>query len=200
MKMIKIKNVIFNHQHFYDLNEIDINHLLNVFVENVMQMLKLFEIFSIFETENQISNYMLNDLFDSIDQSKRQEPADQANDQIVDHQDKKFIVENSIQLLISKLISDFEIIRNVEIISTMFAINQNESIESTTIVQSTYIEISKNVSIMNTKSRKNAYKIALNIVVQMIFYHATFSIDVERYEVSNQPRFHRNDLSFEFRH
>ena len=125
MKMIKIKNVIFNHQHFYDLNEIDMNHLLNVFVENVMQMLKLFEIFSIFEAKNQISNYVLNNLFNSIDQSERQEPIDQANDQILDYQDKEFIVENSTQSLISKLISDFEIIKNVEIISTMFV----ESIE-----------------------------------------------------------------------
>ena len=75
-----------------------------------------------------------------------------------------------------------------------------ESIESTTIIQSTNIEISKNVSTMNTKFRKNAYKIALSIVIQMIFYHATFSIDFERYEISNQSRFHRDDLPFESRH
>ena len=101
------------------------NYLLNIFVENVMQMLKLFELFSIFEANNQISNYVLNNLFNSIDQSERQELIDQANDQILDYQDKEFIVENSTQSLISKLISDFEIIKNVEIISTMFV----ESIE-----------------------------------------------------------------------
>jgi hypothetical protein len=233
MRIIRIKNVIFDKTLFYDLAKLDSKHLLITSVKNTLEILEIsnnifFEVIIEKENENDLS---IDHLKDESIEFRLKEEVDQSTDSI----EKAFflhIVMKKSHLLISEMISN----RNqkkfsANIIDTMSLLqidlkidemlnsNQNQSqklsilnsnIENDSHSQSSTkskknkqrTTVSNDVVIMNIRSRKQTYSIALIIIQTLKSFHAAFSVDLKR---SNQKKsqiskLHRNDLFVESRY
>jgi hypothetical protein len=227
MRIIRIKDVIFDKTLFYDFAKLDSKHLLITSVKETLEILKVsnnifFEM--IIENENDLS---IDHLKDESIESRFEESADQT-DSIEKasflHTDMK-----NIYLLTFKMISDRNQKFNENIIDTMFFLqidlkineilnsvqNESQSILSSSIEdesQSQSLIKSKknkqsmimfaNAMIMNIRFRKQTYSIALITIETLRSFHAAFSIDLKR---SNQKKsqiskLHKDDLFVESRY
>jgi hypothetical protein len=198
----------------------------------VKETLKVIEISNniffemIIEKENE-DDLSIDHLEDESIESRLEEEVDQSTDSV----EKAFflhIVMKKSHLLISEMISN----RNqkkfsANVIDTMSVLqidltisevldsNQNQSILDSSIENDSQSQsstrskkskqrttMSNDVVIMNIRSRKQTYSIALIIVQTLKSYHAAFSIDLKR---SNQKKsqiskLHRDDLFVESRY
>ncbi len=202
MRVIRIRNVLFNKTFFYDLAKLDSKHLLILNVKNTLEILKVlnntfFEI--IIEKDDELDQ-MINHLKDESIEFRFVKSIYQAEKTFFLHIDMK-----NIYLLILKMISNKNQKFNANIIDTMFLLqidlkineilnfvqNQsilNSSIENESQSQSS-IKLKKNkksmimladAMIMNIKSRKQTYLIALITIETLKSFHAAFSIDLKR--------------------
>jgi hypothetical protein len=174
------------------------------------------------EDENDLS---IDHLEDESIESRFVKSADQAEKASFLHIDMK-----NIYLLISQMISDRNQKKfNENTIDTMFFLqidlkidkildsiqNESQSILSSSIENESQSQsstkskkskqrttVSKDVVIMNMRSRKQTYSTALIIVQTLKSYHAAFSIDLERskQKKSNISKLHRDDLFVESRY
>jgi hypothetical protein len=229
MRVVRIKDVIFDKTLFYDFAEIDSKHLLIISVENTLEILKIsnnifFEVI-IDENENDLS---IDHLEDESIESRLKEEIDQFIDSTIEKTLFLHINMKESHLLIFEMISE----RNqrkfsASIIDTMSLLqidlkisdvlnsNKNQSILDSNIEDDSQSQsstkskkskqratVSNDVVIMNIRFRKQTYSIALIIVQTLESFHATFSIDLKR---SNQKKskiskLHRNDLLVESRY
>jgi hypothetical protein len=226
MRIIRIKDVLFDKTLFYDLAKLDSRHLLITSVKNTLEVIEIsnyifFEM--IIEKENKIDQ-MINHLEDESIESWFEESTNQAEKASFLHTDIK-----NIYFLTLEMISDRDLKFNENIIDTMFflqidlKINEilnsvqnesqsilNSSIENKSQSQSS-IKSKKNkqsmiifadAMIMNIRSRKQTYLTALITIETLRSFHAAFSIDLERSNQKNSQvsKLHRNDLLVESRY
>jgi hypothetical protein len=190
-------------------------------VKETLEILKVSDIIffeMIIEDENDLS---IDHLKDELIESRFEESADQTDS--IEKTSFLHIDMKNIYLLILEMISDKNQRFNENIIDTMLFLqidlkideildsiqnkdqsNLSSSIENESQSQSS-IKSKKNkqsmimfadAMIMNIKSRKQTYSIALITIKTLKLFHATFSIDLKR---SNQKKsqiskLHRNDL------
>ncbi len=224
MRVIRIKNVIFDKTLFYDLAKLDSRHLLITNVKNTLEILKIsnnifFEI--IIEKDDEI-NQMIDHLKDKSIESRFVKSVYQVEKSFFLHIDMK-----NIYLLIFEMISNRNQKFNANIIDTMFLLQidlktdeilnsvQSQSTLSSSIENESQSQSSikskknkqsmimlANTIIMNIKSRKQTYSTALITIKTSKSFHAAFSIDLKR---SNQKKsqiskLHKNDLLVESRY
>ncbi len=230
MRIIRIKNVLFDKTLFYDFAEFDSKHLLIISVKKTLKVIEISDnIFFkvIIEKENE-TDQMIDHLEDESIESRFEESTDQAEKASFLH-----IVMKNIYLFIFEMISNRDQKEfNENIIDTMlfFQIDlkineilnfdQNQDVQETSKLKSSIEDesqsqssikskknkqrttVSNDVVIMNIRSRKQTYSTALAIVQTLKSYHAAFSIDLKRskQKKSNISKLHRNDLFVESRY
>ncbi len=225
MRIIRIRDVIFDKTLFYDLAKLDSKHLLIIHVKETLEILKVsdntfFEMI-IEEDENDLS---IDHLKDESIELRFVKSADQAEKTLFLHIDMK-----NIYLLIFEMISKRNQRFNENTIDTMLFLQidlkineilnsvQNESqsilhssIENESQSQSS-IKSKKNkqsmimladAMIINIRFRKQTYSTALITIETLKSFHAAFSIDLKR---SNQKKsqiskLHKDDLLVESRY
>ncbi len=230
MRIIRIRNVLFDKTLFYDFAKFNSKYLLIISVKNTLKVIEIsnnifFEMI-IEEDENDLS---IDHLKDESIESRFEESTDQAEKASFLHTDMK-----NIYLLILEMISDRDQRFNENIIDTMFffqidlKINEmmnsnqieNQNVQETSNLKSSIENESQSQSstksnkskqratvfndvvIMNIKSRKQTYSTALTIISTLESYHATFSIDLKRskQKKSNISKLHKDDLFVELRY
>ncbi len=224
MRIVRIRDVIFDKTLFYDLAKLDSRHLLIINVKDTLKILKVsdnifFEM--IIEKDNEIDQ-MIDHLKDESIESRFVKSIYQVKKTFFLHTDMK-----NIYLLIFEMISDKDQKFNANIIDTMFLLQislkideilnfvQNQSILNSSIENESQSQSSTkskkdkqsmimlaDAMIMNIKSRKQTYSAALITIETLKSFHAAFSIDLER---SNQKKsqiskLHRDDLFVESRY
>jgi hypothetical protein len=230
MRIIRIKDVIFNKTLFYDLAKLDSKHLLIISVKETLKILKVsdnifFEV--IIEDENDFS---IDHLKNESIELRSEKSADQTNSiekTSFLHTDMK-----NIYLLTLEMISDRDQKFNINFIDTMLFLqidlkineilnsDQSEDVQETSILNSSIENESQSQSsikskkskqsmimladamIMNIRFRKQTYSTALTIVQTLKSYHAAFSIDLKRskQKKSNISKLHKDDLFVESRY
>jgi hypothetical protein len=223
MRIVRIRDVIFDKTLFYDLAKLDSRHLLIINVKETLEIIEISNnIFFEMIIEEDEDDQMIDHLKDELIEFRFVKSIYQAEKTLFFHTDMK-----NIYLLISEMISDRNQRFNANIIDTMFLLQislkineilnsvQNQSILNSSIENesqsqsSTKSKKSKqsmimlaDVMIMNIKSRKQTYSTALITIETLRSFHAAFSIDLKR---SNQKKsqiskLHRNDLFVESRY
>jgi hypothetical protein len=226
MRIIRIRNVIFDKTLFYDLAKLDSRHLLITDVKKTLKVIKIsnnifFEV--IIEKVNE-TDQMIDHLKDESIESRFEESANQVKKASFLH-----IVMKNIYLLIFEMISDKDQRFDENIIDTMFFLqidlkiheiinfiqnesqsNLNSSIENESQSQSSIkskkskhsMMMSADAMIMNIRSRKQTYLTALITIETLKSFHAAFSIDLKRsnQEKSQISKLHKNDLFVESRY
>ncbi len=230
MRIVWIRDVLFDKTLFYDLAELDSKYLLNISVKETLEVIEIsdnifFEM--IIEKENE-TDQIIDHLEDESIELRFEESADQAEKASFLH-----IVMKNIYLFIFEMISDRDQKKfNENTIDTMFFFqidlkineilnsDQNQDVQETSNLESSIenesqsqsstksnkskrrTTVSNDVVIMNIKSRKQTYSTALAIVQTLESYHAAFSIDLKRWKQkkSNISKLHRDDLFVESRY
>jgi hypothetical protein len=229
MRIIRIKDVIFDKTLFYDFAKFDSKHLLIISVENTLKILEISNniFFEVIIEKNDETDQMIDHLKDESIESRFVKSVYQAEKTFFFH-----IHMKNIYLLIFEMISDKDQKFNVNIIDTMFSLqidlkineilnsdqnqdvqeasNLNSSIENESQSQSS-IKSKKNkqsmimladAMIMNIRFRKQTYWTALITIETLKLFHAAFSIDLKR---SNQKKsqiskLHKDDFFVESRY
>jgi hypothetical protein len=228
MRIIRIKDVIFDKTLFYDFAKLDSKHLLIISVKKTLKIIEIsnnifFEVI-IEEDENDLS---IDHLEDESIESRFEKSVDQT-----DSIEKTFFLHidmKNIYFLTFEMISDKDQKFNENIIDTMFFLqidlkineildfiqNKNQSNLSSNIENESKSQSSikskkskqsmimfADAMIMNIRSRKQTYSTALITIEMLKSFHAAFSIDLKR---SNQKKsqiskLHRDDLLVESRY
>ncbi len=229
MRIVRIKDVIFDKTLFYDFAKLDSRHLLIINVKNTLEILEVsnnifFEV--IIEKDDEIDQ-MIDHLKDESIESRFVKSIYQAEKAFFLHIDMK-----NIYLLTFEMISDRNQKFNANIIDTMSLLqidlkideilnsDQNQDVQEASNLDSSIENESQSQSstkskknkqsmimladamIMNIKFRKQTYSITLITIETLESFHAAFSIDLKR---SNQKKsqiskLHRNDLFVESRY
>ncbi len=224
MRVVRIRDVIFDKTLFYDLAKLDSRHLLITSVKDTLKILEVSNniFFEVIIEKDDETDQMIDHLEDESIELRFVKSAYQAKKTFFLHIDMK-----NIYLLISEMISDRDQRFNANTINTMLLLQtnlkideilnsvQNQSTLSSSIENesqsqsSTKSKKSKQSMIMpadamtmNIRSRKQTYSTALITIETLKSFHAAFSIDLER---SNQKKsqiskLHRNDLLVESRY
>jgi hypothetical protein len=220
MRIVRIRDVLFDKTLFYDLAELDSKHLLIINVKDTLEILKIsdnifFEM--IIEKDDEIDQ-MIDHLKNESIESRFVKSIYQAEKTFFLHIDIK-----NIYLLIFEMISDRDQKFNANIIDTMFLLQidlkikkiLNQSILSSSIEDESQsqssikskkskqsIVVLADAMIMNIRSRKQTYSAALITIETLRSFHAAFSIDLERSNQKNSQisKLHRNDLLVESRY
>jgi hypothetical protein len=226
MRIVRIRDVLFDKTLFHDLAELDSKHLLIINVKETLEIIEIsnnifFEMI-IEEDEDDLSIDYLEDesielrFVKSADQAEKTSflHTDMKNtyflilEMISDKNQKKFN-ENIIDTMLFLQI-DLKIDEILDFIQNENQSNLNSSIENESQSQS-LIKSKKNkhsmimsadAMIMNIRSRKQTYSTALTTIETLKSFHAAFSIDLKR---SNQKKsqfskLHRDDLFVESRY
>ncbi len=228
MKIVRIRDVIFDKTLFYDFAKLDSRHLLIISVKETLEIIEISDniFFEVIIEENE-NDQMIDHLEDESIEFRFVKSAYQAEKTFFLHIDMK-----NIYLLISEMTSDRNQKFNANIIDTMSflqidlkideilnsdqdqdvqeASNLDSSIENESQSQSSIKSKKSKQSmimladamIMNIRSRKQTYSTALITIETLESFHAAFSIDLKR---SNQKKsqiskLHRNDLLVESRY
>ncbi len=230
MRVIRIKDVIFNKTLFYDLAKLDSKHLLIISVKETLKILEISDnIFFEMIIENK-NDLLIDHLKDESIEFRSEKSVDQTDS--IEKTSFFYIDMKNIYLLIFEMISNRDQRFNINFIDTMFFLqidlkineilnfDQNEDVQETSILSSSIENESQSQSsikskknkqsmimfadtmITNIRSRKQTYSIALTIVQTLRSYHATFSIDLKRskQKKSNISKLHRDDLFVESRY
>ncbi len=229
MRIIRIRDVIFDKTLFYDSAKLDSRHLLITSVKDTLEILEVSNniFFEMIIEKDDETDQMIDHLEDESIESRFVKSAYQAEKTLFLHTDMK-----NIYLLIFEMISDRDQKFNENTIDTMSlfqidlkideilnsdqnqdvqeASNLSSSIENEPQSQSsTKSKKSKQSMIvladamtMNIRSRKQTYSTALVTIEALESFHATLSVKLER---SNQnksqiSKLHRNDLFVEPRY
>jgi hypothetical protein len=223
MRVVRIRDVIFDKTLFYDFAKLDSKHLLITSVKETLEIIEISDnIFFEVIIEEDEDDQMIDHLEDESIESRFMKSAYQAEKTLFLHIDMK-----NIYLLILEMISDKDQKFNANIIDTMLLLQislkineilnsvQNQSTLSSSIENESQsqssIKSKKNkqsmimladAMTMNIRSRKQTYSIALITIETLKSFHAAFSIDLKR---SNQKKsqiskLHRNDLLVESRY
>ncbi len=117
MRIIRIKDVIFDKTLFYDLAKLDSRHLLIISLKNTLKILKISNniFFEMIIEKNDEIDQMIDHLKDESIQSRFVKSIDQAEKTFLLHIDMK-----NIYLLTFEIISDKDQKFNANIIDTMF--------------------------------------------------------------------------------
>ncbi len=224
MRIIRIRDVIFDKTLFYDLAKLDSRHLLITSVKDTLEILKISNniFFEVIIEKNDEIDQMIDHLEDESIEFRFVKSTYQVEKTFFLHIDMK-----NIYLLTLEMISDRDQKFNANIIDTMSLLQidlkideilnsvQNQSILSSNIENesqsqsSTKSKKSKqsmimlaDAMIMNIRSRKQTYSTAVATIETLKSFHAAFSIDLER---SNQKKsqiskLHKDDLFVESRY
>jgi hypothetical protein len=229
MRIIRIKDVLFDKTLFYDLAKFDSRHLLIINVKDTLKILEVsdnifFEM--IIENENEVDQ-MIDHLKNESIEFRFVKSIYQIEKTFFLHIDMK-----NIYLLTLKMILNKDQRFNANIIDTMFFLqidlkineilnsDQNQDVQETSNLDSSIENESQSQSsikskknkqsmimfadamIMNIKFRKQTYLTALITIETLKSFHAAFSIDLKR---SNQKKsqiskLHKDDLFVESRY
>jgi hypothetical protein len=185
MRIIRIRDVIFDKANFYDLSQLDLSHILEVFINDEVQMLKISEttfdevIIEQKDDENIITNQLTSDsaiMKDASDLHTDMNDDSTANVENLHTDMKKSVNNQNSQILTSEMTSD-------------------KDVQSTTTAPADSVT-------MNTRSRsrRQAYVTALASVDDLKSYYAAFSIDLQRSENLKVPKLHRDEIPTEPRY
>ncbi len=209
MRIVRIRDVLFDKTLFYDFAKLDSKHLLIINVKETLEVIKIsnnifFERIS--EKENE-TDQMIDHLEDESIESRFEESTDQAEKASFLYIDMK-----NIYLLTFEMISNKDQRFNENIIDTMFFLQidlkinemmnsnqiENQDVQETSNLKSSIEDesqsqsstklkeskqratVSNDVVTMNIRSRKQTYSTALTIVQTLKSYHSAFSIDWKR--------------------
>ncbi len=229
MRIVWIRNVIFDKTLFYDFAKLDSRHLLIINMKNTLKILKISDniFFEMIIEKNDENDQMINHLKNESIELRFVKSIYQADKTFFLHTDMK-----NIYLLIFEMISDRDQRFNANIIDTTLLLqidlkinkilnsDQSQDVQEASILDSSIENESQSQSsikskknkqskvmsadamIMNIKSRKQTYSAALITIETLKLFHAAFSIDLER---SNQKKsqiskLHKNDLFVESRY
>jgi hypothetical protein len=227
MRVVRIKDVIFDKTLFYDSAKLDSKHLLITSVKETLEIIEIpnnifFEM--IIEDENDLP---IDHLEDESIEPRSVKSADQAEKAPILH-----IVMKDTYLLTPEMISDKDQRFNENTIDTMPFLqidleigevlnpSQSEDVQETSILSSSIenepqpqpstkpkkdkqsVIMSADAMIMNIRFRKQTYSTALTTIEALGSFHAAFSIDLERSEQKkpNISKLHRDDLLVESRY
>ncbi len=230
MRIVRIRDVLFDKTLFYDFAKLDSKHLLII---NVKETLKIIEIsdnifFEMIIEKDDETDQTIDHLEDESIELRFEESVNQTNS--IEKASFLHIVMKNIYLLILEMISNrnhkefseniidtmlfFQIDLTInEILNLIQNENQsilNSSIENESQSQS-FIKSKRNkqsmimsadAMIMNIRFRKQTYSIALITIETLESFHAAFSIDLKRskQKKSNISKLHRDDLLVESRY
>ncbi len=230
MRVVRIKDVLFDKTLFYDFAKFDSKRLLIISVKNTLEILEVSNniFFEMIIEKNDEIDQMIDHLKDESIES-RFKTIDQLADQ-TNSIEKTFFLHidmKNIYLLILEMISNRDQKFNANIIDTMSLLQISlkideilNSVQSQSILSSSIENESQSQSstkskknkqsmimladamIINIKSRKQTYLIALITIETLKSFHAAFSIDLKR---SNQKKsqiskLHKDDLFVESRY
>ncbi len=224
MRIVRIRNVIFDKTLFYDFAKLDSRHLLITSVKNTLEILKISNniLFEMIIEKDDEADQMIDHRKDESIELRFVKSIYQVEKTFFFHTDMK-----NIYLLTFEMISDRDQKFNENIIDTMLLLqidlkidqilnfvqsqsilnssieNESQSQSSTKSKKSTQSMIMlADAMIMNIRSRKQTYSIALITIETLKSFHAAFSIDLKR---SNQKKsqiskLHKDDLFVESRY
>ncbi len=224
MRVVRIRDVLFDKTLFYDFAKLDSRHLLIISIKDTLEILKISNniFFEVIIEKNDEIDQMIDHLEDESIELRFVKSVYQAEKTLFLHIDMK-----NIYLLILEMISDRDQKFNANIIDTMFFLQIDlkidevlNSVQSQSILSSSIENDSQSQSsikskkskqsmimfadamIMNIRFRKQTYSTALITIETLESFHAAFSVDLKR---SNQKKsqiskLHRDDLFVESRY
>jgi hypothetical protein len=224
MRIVRIKDVIFDKTLFYDLAKFDSRHLLIISVEDTLEILKVSNnfFFEMIIEKNDEIDQMINHLENESIEFRFVKSAYQVEKTFFLHIDMK-----NIYLLIFEMISNRDQKFNANIIDTMSLLQinlkideilnsvQNQSILSSSIENKSQSQSSfkskKNKQSMimladamtiNIRFRKQTYSITLITIETLKSFHVAFLIDLKRsnQKKSQVSKLHKDDLLVESRY
>ncbi len=176
MRVVRTRNVTFDENRFHDLTNLDLNHMLKTTIEDVIQVLKIFEI--------EFQEVIIQEDFDieeNLDKSKSSK-----NDQTFDSS-KQENSSNAVQMMTSKSTSN----KDVQDVNQSSKSTRNRRV----------MKILFDSVIMSTRFRKQIYATVLTSTFEFESYYFVFFIELKRQDqMKNSKRLHRDFLSIESRY
>jgi hypothetical protein len=230
MRVVRIKDVIFDKTRFYDLAKLDSKHLLIISVKETLEVIESSDniFFEMIIEKNDEIDQTIDHLEDESIELRFEESANQTDS--IEKASFLHIVMKNIYLFILEMISDRDQKEfNENTTDTMFFLqidlkineildfiqNENQSKLDSSIRNESQSQsfikskrdkqsmiMSADAMIMNIRSRKQTYSTALITIETLRSFHAAFSIDLERskQKKSNISKLHRDDLLVESRY
>ncbi len=223
MRIIRIRNVLFDKTLFYDFAKFDSRHLLIISVKDTLEILKISDniFFEMIIEKDDENDQMIDHLKNESIESRFVKSTYQAEKTFFFHIDMK-----NIYLLTFEMISDRNQRFNANIIDTMFLLqinlkineilnsDQNQDVQEASILNSSIENesqsqssikskknkqskvVSADAMIMNIRFRKQTYSTALITIETLESFHAAFSIDLEcsNQKKSQISKLHKDDL------
>ena len=209
MKVIRTRDVMFDKTRFYEPNELDIGHLLNITVENVIQVLEV--------PETSFAGVMIEqddeEVGPRLDQTTNQPSETETSEKTMfPHTD----MENNPHLPTPEKTPERDGLEKT--LQSDVQISSEPDVQGMPGVQSTedgpsqprqsarprrtprVVETTDESIARNTRSRKQAYAIALASVSKLTPFHAAFSVGLERPQVGTLKKFHRDEIPVEPRY
>lgn len=217
-KMIRTKDVIFDHTRFYDPEELNLAHLLTVPISTIVEVVEFSKNLpstfnesiveenadDIFETEK---NQKIEDFADAPEISKNAKNADSAENPSISEQNFEKKPE-IIQIFTPKATSDFTTDpdlaqggQNVfEATPNAFNNQSSDQLLAPNRKRRRIIEVSSDSIVMNTRFKKQVYAVVLIIITDLIPYFSVFVEGILQKQPGIKWRFHRDSLPAEPRY
>lgn len=179
-KIIKTRNVIFNHSKFYDSIELNLAYLLTLLVESIIEILNFSKTKLIFNQHN------LKDEYDEIIEEIKKSSKNSS----IKNNESEFNEKKKSQLTIST----FEFTFNRILTSNKnFTLTSNKKSRR-------IIDVSLNVIIKNTRSRKQIYATILKSILNLLSYYSKFVVNLIFSKFETKARFYKNFLLTKLQH
>ena len=198
-KMIKTKNVIFDHSKFYDFIELNLIHILVFSIKSIVEMLNLSKMQLTFNEVEKFEKFEKNFIFiENVEQLNKISSIKNIITKSIEKKNlKKTRTLMSIFKITSKITSKRAVIQKK---NSDFIFIQKTSNSIKKFRKAINSEMSSNAIAINIKFRKQIYVIIMNTFFDFAFFHSAFAVKLIKSEIDSKIRLHKNSLSIEFRY
>ena len=192
-KMIRTKNVIFDHSKFYDFIELNLAHILALSIKSVVEVLDLSEMSLIFNEINEIEEFekeivVIKNL---IELNKISSIRNTTSESI----EKENLNETRTLMSISEA--------TLKATSKRIIVQQKNSDPMSNPETPNSIrrfrrapnsDVSSDAIVMNTRSRRQTYAAAMNNFSDFAFFYSAFVMRLIKSEIDSKIRLHRDSF------
>ena len=198
-KMIKTKNVIFDHSKFYDFIKLNLIHILIFSIKSIVEMLNLSKMQLTFNEIEKFEKFEKNFIFiENVEQLNKISSIKNIITKSIEKKNlKKTRTLMSIFEITSKVTSKRTVIQKKNF-DFIFIQKMSNSIKKFRKIIN--FEMLSDAIAMNIKFRKQTYVIIMNIFSDFAFFHSTFAMKLIKLKIDSKIRLHRNSFSIEFQY
>ena len=196
-KMIKTKNVIFDHSKFYDFIKLNLIHILIFSIKSIVEMLNLSKMSLIFNEIKKFEKFEKNFVF--IENVEQLNEISSIKNTINESIKKRNLKKTRTLMLIFEITSKITSKRiMIQKKNFDFIFNSKTSNSIKKFRKIINFKMLSNAIIMNIKFQKQTYVIIINNFFDFAFFHSTFVVKLIKSKIDSKIRLHKNSFSIEF--